>query len=71
MSKEMRDLCLFMGSLGLAYAMLLVLAALFTGAKIVKGVVIIASLSTMLFTIGLSPQVKTRIKAYAKSVVAK
>jgi hypothetical protein len=68
MSKEMRDLCLCIGSIGLAYALLLVMVALFTGAKIVKSIVIIATFSSMLFTVGLAPTVRKRLKQRLASV---
>jgi hypothetical protein len=62
MNKEMRGVCLCMGVMGLAYVALLLLLVLFTGAKIVKTIFVIATVSTMLFSLGLSPQVRARIK---------
>ncbi|MCJ8273247.1 MAG: hypothetical protein MJK04_28080 [Psychrosphaera sp.] len=68
MSKEMRDVCLCMGTIGMAYALLLMMFVLFTGAKIIKSVMIIAAFSTMLFSIGLSPAVRNRLKLRVQSV---
>jgi len=62
MNKEIQGFCLCMGLMGLAYVALLLLLVLFTGAKIVKTIAIIATVSTMLFSLGLSSQVKNRIK---------
>ena len=62
MNKEIQGICLCMGVMGLAYVALLLLLVLFTGAKIVKTIIVIASVSTMLFSLGLSSQVKSRLK---------
>ena len=69
MTKEMRDICLFIGTIGLGYAMVLLALMLFTGVKIFKTVVIIVTLSSMLFTMGLSPVVRKRLKEQALSVL--
>ena len=63
MNKEIQGICLCMGLMGLAYVALLILLVLFTGAKIVKTIVIIASISTMLCSLGLSSHVKNRLKS--------
>ncbi len=62
MNKEIQGICLCMGIMGLAYVALLLLLVAFTGAKIVKTIIVIASISTMLFSLGLSSQVRGRIK---------
>ncbi|MCJ8318495.1 MAG: CocE/NonD family hydrolase [Colwellia sp.] len=62
MNKEIQGFCLCIGMMGLAYVALLILLVLFTGAKIVKTIMIIASISAMLLSLGLSSQVKSRIK---------
>lgn len=62
MNKELKGLCLCMGLMGLAYVVLLVILALLTSAKIIKTIFIVASLSLLLISIGLSPRVKSRLK---------
>ena len=62
MNKEIQGFCLCMGMMGLAYVALLILLVLFTGAKIIKTIMIVASISTMLLSLGLSSQVRKRIK---------
>ncbi|TDF42142.1 hypothetical protein EYS14_04725 [Alteromonadaceae bacterium M269] len=67
MNKDMKGVCLFLGGIGLAYALFLMLVVLFTGVKIVKSIVFIVTFSLALITIGLNSQVRTRLLAFAKS----
>lgn len=71
MNKEIRGLLMFLGAIGLAYAALLLLVVVFTGAKIMKTVVIITTISTMLFTTGITPQVKARMKQQVQAIFTK
>ncbi len=61
-NKEVQGLCLCLAMMGLTYAILLLLLITFTGVKLYKTVVIVATLSSILFTLGLSKQVKSRLK---------
>jgi len=71
MNNDIKGLCLFLGMIGLAYVALLILIALFTGAKIVKSIMFISVFSTGLISLGLTTRVKSRLFSYAKSVVSK
>jgi hypothetical protein len=71
MSNDIKGLCLFLGMIGLAYVALLILVALFTGAKIVKSIMFIFAFSTGLISLGLTSSVRTRLFSYAKSAIAK
>jgi hypothetical protein len=61
-SKEIQGLCLCLAVMGLTYALLLMLLILFTGVKLYKTVIIVTTLSSILFTLGLNKQVKSRLK---------
>lgn len=61
-NKEVQGLCLCLAMMGLTYALLLMLLILFTGIKLYKIVLIVAILSSILFTLGLNKQVKSRLK---------
>ncbi|MGK2234864.1 MAG: TfoX/Sxy family transcriptional regulator of competence genes [Colwellia sp.] len=61
-NKEVQGLCLCLAMMGLTYALLLLLLILFTGIKLYKTVLIVAILSSILFTLGLNKQVKSRLK---------
>ncbi len=65
-NKKIRDVCLCLGTIGLAYVVLLMVFMLLTGAKIIKSIMLIATFSSMLFTFGLSDQVRTRLKQQVK-----
>jgi len=71
MKDDLKGLCLFLGMLSLGYMMLLVTVAIFTGAKIYKGIFLIALIATSLITFGLNKQVKSRIIDFTKSFAAK
>lgn len=60
-NKELQGLCLCIAVMGAAYAMLLMLLIMFTGVKLYKTVIIVATLSSILFTLGLNKQVKSRL----------
>lgn len=61
-NKEIQGLCLCLAVMGLTYALLLMLLILFTGVKLYKTVIIVTTLSSILFTLGLNKQVKSRLK---------
>jgi len=71
MNNDIKGMCLFLGMIGLAYVALLILIAVFAGAKIVKSIMFIFAFSTGLISLGLTTQVKNRLFSYAKSVVSK
>ncbi|MDC8830604.1 hypothetical protein [Alteromonas gilva] len=67
MNNDIKGLCLFLGGIGLLYTMFLVLVAVFTGVKIIKSIVFIATFSAGLVSLGLTPQVRQRLTSYVKS----
>ena len=67
MNNEIKGMCLFLGMIGLAYVMLLIVAMAFTGAKLLKAIVLIFTFSSFLVSLGLTPQVKRRIGLYLKT----
>lgn len=71
MNNDIKGMCLFLGLIGVGYASLLILFALFTGAKIIKSIIFISVFSSGLISLGLTSQVKSRLFSYAKSVVSK
>ncbi|TWX56249.1 hypothetical protein [Colwellia hornerae] len=70
-NKEMQGLCLCLAVMGLTYALLLILLIMFTGIKLYKTVIIVATLSSILFTLGLNKQVKERLKTQLNVLFAK
>jgi hypothetical protein len=68
MKDDLKGLCLFLGMLSLGYMMLLVAVAIFTGAKIYKGIFLIGLVTATLITLGLNKQVKSRIIDFTKSI---
>ena len=62
MKKELQGLFLCIAALGFTYTVLMLILMLFSGAKLVKTISIVFSLSTLLFTLGLSKQIRARIK---------
>jgi len=70
-NKEVQGLCLCLAMMGLTYAILLLLLITFTGVKLYKTVVIVATLSGILFTLGLSKQVKSRLKEQVNMLFTK
>ncbi|MBU2970175.1 hypothetical protein KO527_12520 [Pseudoalteromonas sp. C2R02] len=71
MNNDIKGMCLFLGMIGLAYVALLILVALFTGAKIIKSIMFILAFSTGLISLGLTTQVRARLFSYAKSIITK
>lgn len=67
MNNDMKGMCLFLGMIGLAYVMLLIVAMVLTGAKLLKSIVLIFTFSSFLVSLGLTPQVKDRLKLYLKA----
>ncbi len=61
-NKEVQGLCLCLAMMGLTYAALLMLLIVFTGVKLYKSFVIVLTLSSVLFTLGLNSQIKNRFK---------
>lgn len=68
MNNEIKGICLFLGLIGLGYVALLLLVVLFTGAKIIKSILFISLFSSFLVSLGLTPQVKSRLSNYLKSL---
>jgi hypothetical protein len=68
MNSDIKGICLFLGLIGLGYVALLILVALLTGAKIIKSIMFISIFSTFLISLGLTPQVKSRLSNYLKSL---
>jgi hypothetical protein len=70
MNNDIKGMCLVLGLIGLGYTVLLIIFALFTGAKIIKSVIFITVFSSGLISLGLSSKVKTRLLSYAKSLIS-
>jgi len=66
MNKDIQGVCLTLGLIGLGYVALLILVALFTGAKIIKSIMFISVFSSFLISLGLTPQVKDRLANFVK-----
>jgi hypothetical protein len=62
MNKEFQGLLLCIAVLGLAYTALMLILMLLTGAKLIKTIAIVFTLSALLFTLGLSKDIRMRIK---------
>lgn len=71
MYSEIKGMCLFLGVIGLGYVAFLIVVALLTGAKILKSIIFISIFSTLLISVGLTPQVKQRLALYLKSLTVK
>ncbi|MBA6358047.1 MULTISPECIES: hypothetical protein [unclassified Colwellia] len=70
-NKELQGLCLCLAVMGVAYALLLMLLIMFTGIKLYKTVIIVATISSILFTLGLNKQVKNRLRQQIETLFAK
>jgi TfoX/Sxy family transcriptional regulator of competence genes len=57
--------------MGLTYALLLMLLIMFTGIKLYKTVIIVATISSIFFTLGLNKQVKNRLRQQIETLFAK
>ena len=71
MNNDIKGMCLFLGLIGVSYAALLILFALFTGAKIIKSIIFISVFSSGLISLGLTYRVKNRLVSHAKSFISK
>jgi hypothetical protein len=71
MNNDIKGMCLFLGLIGVGYVALLILFAVFTGAKIIKSIIFISVFSSGLISLGLTSQVKNRLFGYAKSMISK
>ncbi|BAJ01685.1 hypothetical protein [Shewanella violacea] len=71
MNNDIKGMCLLLGLIGIGYVALLILFALFTGAKIFKSIMFISVFSSALISLGLTVQVKNRLFGYAKSFISK
>jgi len=70
-NKEVQGLCLCLAIMGLTYALMLMLLILFTGVKLYKTVVIVVTLSSILFTLGLNNHVKSRLRQQLDNLFAR
>jgi predicted RND superfamily exporter protein len=70
-NKEVQGLCLCLAMMGLTYAVMLMLLIMFTGVKLYKILIIVITLSSILFTLGLNSQVKKRLKQQIQFLFAK
>ncbi|AOW78085.1 hypothetical protein A3Q34_15285 [Colwellia sp. PAMC 20917] len=70
-NKELQGLCLCLAVMGVAYALLLMLLIMFTGIKLYKTVIIVVTISSILFTLGLNKQVKNRLRQQIETLFAK
>jgi hypothetical protein len=70
-NKEVQGLCLCLAVMGLTYALMLMLLIMFTGIKLYKTVIIVATISSILFTLGLNKQVKNRLRQQIETLFAK
>lgn len=66
MNKDLQGICLTLGLIGLGYVALLILVALITGAKILQSILFISVFSSFLISLGLTPQVKSRLANFLK-----
>jgi len=62
MNKELQGLFLCLAALGFAYTILMLLLMLLTSVKIFKTIGLVFTFSMLLFSLGLSKQVKLRMK---------
>jgi hypothetical protein len=70
-NKEVQGLCLCLAVMGITYALLLILLIMFTGIKLYKTVIIVTTISSILFTLGLNKQVKNRLRQQVESLFSK
>jgi hypothetical protein len=70
-NKEVQGLCLCLAIMGLTYALMLMLLIMFTGVKLYKTVVIVVTLSSILFTLGLNNHVKNRLRQQLENLFAR
>ncbi len=70
MNKELQGLFLCIAALGFTYTILMLVLMLVSGAKLMKTIAVVFTLSTLLFSLGLSKKVKVRIKQKILAIVA-
>ncbi|MFT5294262.1 MAG: hypothetical protein ACI9YH_000268 [Colwellia sp.] len=70
-NKEVQGLCLCLAVMGLTYALLLMLLIMFTGIKLYKTVIVVTTISSILFTLGLNQQVKNRLRLQIENLFTK
>ncbi len=70
-NKEVQGLCLCLAVMGITYALLLMLLIMFTGIKLYKTVIIVTTISSILFTLGLNKQVKNRLRQQVENLFVK
>ena len=70
-NKEVQGLCLCLAVMGITYAILLMLLIVFTGIKLYKTVIVVTTISSILFTLGLNKQVKYRLRQQVESLFSK
>jgi hypothetical protein len=70
-NKEVQGLCLCLAVMGITYALLLILLIMFTGIKLYKTVIVVTTISSILFTLGLNKQVKNRLRQQVESLFSK
>ena len=70
-NKEVQGLCLCLAVMGITYALLLMLLIMFTGIKLYKTVIIVATISSILFTLGLNQQVRNRLRLQIENLFTK
>jgi hypothetical protein len=70
-NKEVQGLFLCLAVMGITYALLLMLLIMFTGIKLYKTVIVVTTISSILFTLGLNKQVKNRLRLQIENLFAK
>jgi hypothetical protein len=70
-NKEVQGLCLCLAVMGITYALLLIILIMFTGIKLYKTVIVVTTISSILFTLGLNKQVKNRLRQQVESLFSK
>lgn len=68
MNNDIKGICLFLGVIGIGYVAFLIIVVMLTGAKIFKSIMFISIFSSFLISLGLTPQVKSRLFNYLKSL---
>lgn len=71
MNDDIRGICLFLGFACLAYIAALLLLAIFTAVKTIKGISLLIVFSAGLIALGLTPQVRSRLFRYLQYTIKK
>ena len=69
MNDDVRGICLFLGFACLAYIAALILLAAFTGVKFIKGISLLIVFAAGLISLGITPQVRSRLVRYVYSTI--